>query len=96
MRDSVGRTGRFFYSCCVWLALLAAPGLGAFAEDCNRNGVEDDLVADVGLALEVLGAQLDLLVLVLLAVYLTSGGSKDISRGFSMLFRRRNYAPISN
>ena len=43
MRDSVGRTGRFFYSCCVWLALLAAPGLGAFAEDCNRNGVEDDL-----------------------------------------------------
>ena len=43
MRDSVGRTGRVFYSCCVWLALLAAPGLGAFAEDCNRNGVEDDL-----------------------------------------------------
>ncbi len=35
-------------------------------------------------------------VLVLLAVYLTSGGSKDISRGFSTLFRRRNYAPISN
>ncbi|WP_206448774.1 ABC transporter permease [Agrococcus sp. KRD186] len=35
-------------------------------------------------------------ILVLLAVYLTSGGSKDFVRGFNSLFRRRNYAPISN
>ncbi|MFL0711275.1 MAG: ABC transporter permease [Microcella pacifica] len=35
-------------------------------------------------------------ILVLLAVYLTSGGSKDIARAFNALFSRRDYRPISN
>ena len=43
MRDLVGRIGKQLSLSGIWLVLLAVPGLGVFADDCNRNGIEDEL-----------------------------------------------------